>query len=95
MMPGFAEKLKRQLVAGDLKIDIRIVAKIGRTLTKSRKKAASPTAMLSKGEEVIVLQETTTAFLTKYGHRNLMSAVKWFDQNKQGNSKLLLWQPWP
>ena len=49
LMPSFATKLKRQLVAGDLNIDIRIVAKIGTTLTKSRKKAASPTALLSKG----------------------------------------------
>lgn len=95
LMPGFAKKLKRQLAEGDRKVDMKIVAKIGTTLTKSRKKAATRTAMRSKGWDVIVLQESTTAFMTKHGRRNFMSAVEWFDQNKPGNSKLLLWQPWP
>ena len=95
LMPGFAKRLKRQLKARQRLKKFEIVAKIGTTLTKSRRKASTLKAMKSAAWDVIVLQESTTAFMTNHGRQNFMSAVAWYDKNKPAGAKLLLWQPWP
>ena len=51
--------------------------------------------MRAKAWDVIVLQESTTAYMTNHGRKNILAAVAWFHNNKPAASKLLLWQAWP
>lgn len=98
LMPGFTKRLMRSLktqAGGKRSVSLKVVAKIGTTLTKSRKKSSTLSAMRAKAWDVIVLQESTTAFMTNHGRKNFLAAVAWFHNNKPAASKLLLWQAWP
>ena len=98
LMPGFMKQVQRRLKGKSAKgrpIKTQTVAKIGTTLTKSRKTAKTRNALRGTQWDVIVLQESTTAFMTGHGRQNYMAAVKWFRQNKPPGTKLLLWQTWP
>lgn len=98
LMPGFLKRLKRQLRAKmqrGQQLQLRSIAKIGTTLTKSRKQKETLKILRSTPWNVIVLQESTTAFMTGYGRRGFMLTVKWFRENKPKPSKLLLWEAWP
>ena len=96
LMPGFMKRVEARVrsIRGQ-PATFRVVAKIGTTLTKSRKRAATLAALRSSKWDVIVLQESTTAFMTNHGRRNFASAIKWFDARKPKSAKLLLWQTWP
>lgn len=96
LMPGFLKRVRRRISAKtDRVASYRTVAKIGTTLSKSRRRSVTKRILRSEKWDVIVLQESTTAFLTPHGRRRFMSAVEWFDQHKPAHARLLLWETWP
>ena len=94
VMPGFMKRVERR-IAKTYKLNKRVVAKTGWTLGQARREAGTSAALKSRKWDVIVLQESTTAFMTSHGRRNFMASVAWFRRNKPAGAKLLLWQPWP
>lgn len=98
LMPGFTKRLMRNLKGADKPhrtVKLGVIAKIGTTLTKSRKQKNTRRQLMATAWDVIVLQESTTAFMTKHGRHNFQRAVDWFQKHKPAKSKLLLWQAWP
>lgn len=93
-MPGFMPRVERRLRAR-YALRRRVVAKIGWTLSRARKQAATRQALRSQKWDVVVLQESTTAFMTKHGRRSFAATVRWFQKNKPAGTKLVIWQPWP
>ncbi len=96
LMPGFAKQVRERIRNQSRQnAKIHIVAKIGTTLTKTRRKKDTKRILRSRNWDVIVLQESTTAFLTPHGRRNFAMTVEWFKRNKLSGSKILLWETWP
>ncbi len=98
LIPGFINRVVRRIKAKSKpgrSIRTRIIAKIGTTLRKTRKKRSTISALRAADWDIIVLQESTTAFMTTHGRRNFMSAIKWFRKHKPSGAELLLWQAWP
>ncbi|MEM9028106.1 MAG: hypothetical protein AAGC70_07030 [Pseudomonadota bacterium] len=98
LMPGFMDRVVRRIKATSNRrraIRTRMIAKIGTTLTKTRKKSETLRVLRSARWDVVVLQESTTAFMTRHGRRGFRSAVQWFRKHKPPGAKLLLWQAWP
>lgn len=96
LMPGFMKRVRKQLRSNWRRpFRIRVIAEIGTTLTKSRRKPETKQALRSAMWDIVVLQESTTAFMTTHGRRNYMASVKWFRKFKPTNTKILLWQTWP
>lgn len=96
LMPGFAKQVRRHIrKLTRLEPKIHVVAKIGTTLTKTKRKKDTRRILRSRNWDVIVLQESTTAFLTSHGRSSFASTVEWFKRNKPQHSKIVLWEAWP
>lgn len=96
LMPGFIKRVRKRIRAKSAQAPrIRVVAKIGATLTKTKRKKGVERVLRSAKWDIIVLQESTTAFMTGHGRKNFSSAVKWFRKHKPAGTKLLLWETWP
>ena len=96
LMPGFLKRVRTRIRAKTGQTPkLRTLAKIGTTLSKTKRQSNTASVLKSKNWDVIVLQESTTAFLTGHGRRSFMSAVKWFNAHKPEGAKLLLWETWP
>jgi len=95
-MPGFIKQVRKRIRAKSSRtLKLQTIAKIGATLTRTKAMKGVEKILRSKKWDAIVLQESTTAFMTKHGRKNFMSAVKWFRKRKPTGAKLLLWQTWP
>lgn len=96
LMPGFLKRVRKRIRAKTGRTPkLRTLAKIGTTLSKTQRQSDTARVLASAKWDVIVLQESTTAFLTGHGRRSYMSAVKWFNARKPEGAKLLLWETWP
>ena len=96
LMPGFMKRVRKQLRSKWRRpFRTRVIAQVGTTLTKSRRKPETRHALRSAKWDIVVLQESTTAFMTTHGRRNYMASVKWFRKFKPAQAKILLWQTWP
>lgn len=96
LMPGFIKRVRKRIRAKSAQAPrIRVMAKIGATLTKTKRKKGVERVLRSVKWDIIVLQESTTAFMTGHGRKNFLSAVKWFRKRKPAGTKLLLWETWP
>lgn len=96
LMPGFLKRVRKRIRAKTGRTPkLHALAKIGTTLSKTKRRSDTESVLKSKQWDVIVLQESTTAFLTGHGRRSFESAVKWFNARKPDGAKLLLWETWP
>ncbi len=98
LMPGFTTRVVSALAARAgrrARIQTRTIAKIGTTLTRQRRVAATRAAMQSRIWSAIVLQESTTAFMTKGNRSTFLKTLRWYNNHTPAGSKLILWEPWP
>jgi len=88
-------RVRGHLLNANDKVSIKTFAKGGARLVRHANNPAVRDALQRTNWSVVVLQESSAAFLSRKGRQRFHEAVNWFVRNTPSTARIVLYQTWP